>query len=178
MDKRDRLFLEITRNRAAVMAVIVAMVRDFGNADDIFQDTVQAIIKSADRYDENREFLPWARAIARNMVLQFLRKQKRDPEPMEQERLDYLADIMCEDRATDDVWGEARALLRGCFEKVSSQNQRLLILRYGENLKGARLAQQSGRSEGSLRTTLSRLRSFLKDCIKDMAQREGVAVHG
>jgi RNA polymerase sigma-70 factor (ECF subfamily) len=160
------------------MAVILAGIRDFGNAEDVFQDTMQAIIKCADRYDENREFLPWARAIAKNMTLQFFRKQKREPEPMEQERLEYLVDLMCADNMTDDAWAEERVLLRGCFEKISPENQRLLILRYGENLKGPRLAKQAGRAEGSLRTTLQRLRVFLRDCIKATAQQKGVLAHG
>ncbi len=178
MDRQERLFFELTRNRNSIMAVIVAMVRDFGKAEDIFQDTMLAIVKSADRYDEQREFLPWARAIARNMALQSFRQQKREPEPMEQERLEFLADVMCADEAADDVWAEERALLRRCFEEVSSGNRRLLVLRYGENLKGPRLAQQAGRLEGSVRTTLRRLRVFLKDCIKRTAQQEGVVVHG
>lgn len=178
MDQRDRLYLEMTRNRAAIMAVIVAMVRDFGEAEDIFQDTMQAIIKSADRYDTNREFLPWARAIARNMVRQFFQKRKREPEPIEMERLVYLADIMSDHDVAVDEWEEERALLRGCFAKISASNQRLLVLRYGENLKGPSLAKQAGRAEGSLRTTLQRLRTFLRDCVKGAAQREGAVVHG
>ena len=164
MDAANDIYLEITRHRSAIMATVVAMVRDFNDAEDVFQNAVLEIMRHGDRFDPTREFLPWARGIARNIARRHFASKKTGPQLVAMDDIEFLADVVDEDET--DVWEEERRRLRGCLARLKDDNRTLLMLRYGNNLKGPALAKASGRNEKSLRTTLFRLKNFLQKCLK------------
>jgi RNA polymerase sigma-70 factor len=155
--------LSITENRSKILAMIIAMVRDFDVAEDLFQETVLEILRSKDRYEVGRAFVPWACGISKNVVRRYWERENRKPLPMTEEVLMRLADIAVETDA--DLWREEQAALQRCLEKLPARLNRLFMLRYGHNIKGQDLAEQAGIRLGSIRTTLSRLRIQLRRCI-------------
>jgi RNA polymerase sigma-70 factor len=171
-EEKDEIYLKITRYRSRIMGVIIAMIRDFDAAEDVFQDTVVEILGSADRFDPSREFLPWANGIARNVVRRHYRIFSRRVSAVDVQNLEYLGSLMEKEREPD-VWEEERKALRHCLEKVDSRNRKLLVLRYQENVKGKNLAERLGLSEKSVRTILHRVRNALRRCI---ARRMGGAL--
>jgi RNA polymerase sigma-70 factor, ECF subfamily len=165
MDKSAEVFLKITENRSRIMATIVAMTRDFNVSEDIFQETVLEIIKSIESFDSTRDFVPWACAIARNVVRRHWRLQEKQPIAIEQDALFSLAEIATE--VTDpEKWNEERQALQICLKKLPEPMSRLIVLRYGYNCKGAELAEKVSLKQGAIRTTLLRLREKLRLCIK------------
>ncbi|EMI54387.1 sigma-70 family RNA polymerase sigma factor [Rhodopirellula sallentina] len=156
-------FLTISENRSRILAVIVAMVRDFEVAEDLFQETVIEILKSEERFDPSRSFVPWACGIARNVVLQHWRRQSKAPSNGVSDMMAELALIAAE--GNDDTWRRERTALRRCFQRLPDRMQRLLLLRYGHNVKGKQLADSAAVRQGSIRTTLARLRNQLRTCI-------------
>ena len=167
-----RSFLNITENRAKIMSVILAMVRDFEVAEDLFQETVLQILEVSDRFDPAKEFVPWACGIARNMVRRYWRRQKTQPSTIAQELLEGLAQIVVDEGDTD-VWRKEQAALRRCLEKVPERTRTLFVLRYGHNCKGQELARRAQFNAGSIRTTLARLRNQLRQCIDSQVQSPG-----
>ena len=163
-------FLGITENRSKIMAVIVAMVRDFDVAEDLFQQTVLEILKGAEKFDASRDFLPWASEVARNVVRRHWRASERQPAQATQELLDSLASLAIEER-DEDIWQAERAALHQCMEKLPDRMRRLFMLRYGHNHKADELARLSSFPVGSLRTTLARLRTKLRHCINTEIQQ-------
>lgn len=157
-------FLTITENRSRILAVIVAMVHDFELAEDLFQETVVEILKSEGRFDPSRSFVPWACGIARNVVLQHWRRQSKMPSSGMCELVSELATITAEGDA--DCWRRERKALRRCVQSLPERMQNLLLMRYGHNLKGKALAETTDVREGSIRTTLARLRGQLRTCIQ------------
>jgi RNA polymerase sigma-70 factor (ECF subfamily) len=122
------------------------------------------IVNSSDRFDEERDFLAWAKGIARNVVRRHWDSQKRTPSPVEAELLNTAADIMA-DESEPDIWEKEKIGLRRCLGKLTEKYQRLFQLRYAENLKGPGLARAMDMKLKSLRTTLMRIRTLLRDCI-------------
>jgi RNA polymerase sigma-70 factor len=172
-EQKDEIYLTITQHRSRIMGVIVAMVRDFDAAEDVFQDTVVEILKSADRFDPSREFLPWASGIARNVVKRFYRSVSRRMSPVDVQNLEYLGSLM-EEGAEADPWDEERKALRYCLDKVKDRNRKLLDLRYEENIRGGKLAARLALSEKSVRTILHRVREALRRCIERRVGRPAV----
>ncbi|SMP61477.1 RNA polymerase, sigma subunit, ECF family [Neorhodopirellula lusitana] len=158
-------FLTNSENRSRIMAMIVAMVRDFELADDLFQETVIEILKNKHRYDATRSFVPWACGIARNVVLQHWRRQTNAPTSGLTNIIADLAMISAE--GDDEVWRRERTALRGCVQRLPDRMQNLLLLRYGHNVKGMALAKSANIRQGSIRTTLTRLRAQLRQCIQE-----------
>lgn len=157
-------FLNITENRSRILAMIVALVRDFEVAEDLFQETVIEILKSQDQFDPARRFTPWACGIARNVVRRYWRHQKRQPDKAVTDLVADLAQVSVE--ADGDVWRQERIALRHCLQKMPARGRQLLLLRYAHNLKGRELAERAAYRQGSIRTTLARLRRQLRCCIQ------------
>lgn len=178
MDKKEQIFMEITANRSAIMAVIVAMVRNFDQAEDIFQDTVLEIVRSAERFRLDGAFLPWARGIARNMVRRARNAQMRNPILLEEDQLEFLADLVCADDNQPEIWEKERSALQTCLTELSDKNHQLFLLRYGQNSKGSDLSEKSGVNASSVRTTLSRIRQFLRKCINNRLDIAGAPANG
>lgn len=157
-------FLNITENRSRILAMIVAMVHDFEVAEDLFQETVLEILKSETQFDPTRSFTPWACGVAKNVVRRHWRRQKKQPTSGLSEMIADLALISTE--GDEDLWRQERVALRRCLQKVPSRMQQLLLLRYGQNCKGRELAERASYRQGSIRTTLARLRRQLRQCIE------------
>ena len=66
----------------------------------------------------------------------------------------------------DEMWRAERVALRRCLQKLPARMRRLLVLRYGHNCKGRELAERAAYRPGSIRTTLSRLRRQVRQCIR------------
>ncbi len=162
-DSSFQSFLNITENRSRILAMIVAMVHDFDLAEELFQETVVEILKSEDSFDPTRRFLPWACGVAKNVVQRHWRNQKQMPTSGVDAMLGELAMVAVE--GEDELWRGERVALRRCFQKLSPSMQRLLLLRYGQNVRGQQLADQASIRSGSVRTTLARLRCQLRQCI-------------
>ena len=160
----DRLLEEALKHRFAIMALIVAIVRDFSAADDIFQDTMLQIARSQEKYDSNRDFLPWAKGIARNMALRHFDSKARQPLYIDSELLDILNEVLAEDTESEILEME-RAGLFHCMQRLPEKSRGLVMLRYVENLRGMELAEKAGIQITSLRTTLARIRQNLRDCV-------------
>ena len=163
-DSQFQAFLSITENRSRIMAMIVAMVRDFEVAEDLFQETVLEILKSESRFDPTRSFTPWACGIAKNVVRQYWRRQQKEPTGA---LADIMADLaMVSTEGEDELWRHERVALRRCLQKLPDRMRKLLLLRYGHNCKGQELAERASFRQGSIRTTLARLRAQLRTCIE------------
>ena len=157
-------FLSITENRSRILGLIVAMVRDFELAEDLFQETVLEILKCQEQFDPTRSFGPWACGIARNVVRRHWRRQSSQPASGLAEIIEDLAAISTE--GDDDKWRHERIALRRCLQKVPGRMRQLLLLRYGHNFKGRELAERAAYRQGSIRNTLARLRRSLRQCIE------------
>lgn len=160
-------FLSITENRSKILAMIVAMVQDFELAEDLFQETVLEILKSEAHFDPTRSFPAWACGIAKNVVRRHWREQKKSPQSGVSELLADLAEIAVDTET--EVWRHERVALHRCLQKVPPRMRRLLVLRYGHNYRGRELAERTAYRQGSIRTTLARLRRELKVCIQAQA---------
>ena len=72
----ERLFHEYQQ---AVYGWIVRIVRDRAAAEDLTIETFWRIYRTRDRFDETREFGPWARRYATNSALNYLKTVRKTP---------------------------------------------------------------------------------------------------
>jgi RNA polymerase sigma-70 factor, ECF subfamily len=173
MDQQDRqnLFTElITRHQGQIYACIYAIVRNWEDADDLFQSVCLVLWHRFDSFRPGSNFLAWARQIAKNKVGDFVRRE-RSPVHVGQR----LVDVLMEGTAKpyDDGVTAYTVALRRCREGLAAADEELLHLRYVEGLSTVDIAQRTQRLQPSVSRSLNRIRRRLLECIRlEMARLE------
>jgi RNA polymerase sigma-70 factor (ECF subfamily) len=149
--------------RSALHAYIFASVRNHADAEDIWQDVAVAVMESVSDLQDEQQFLPWAREIARRRVLAHHRKSTRQL-PLDPTLMQALSD------ASDRVERQSptptyRDALMECLDKLPDDSRRILSQRYEGACNLEDLAKQAGRSIQGLYALLKRLRMVLRDCV-------------
>lgn len=162
-EKLTRITLLWTSAQPSVMAFIRSITPQLADAEDILQETARQVATRFDEYDQSRPFAPWAMGIAKYKVLEWRRKQAKGAVLLEEDAIDAIHFSYTE-RAED--WPEVGRAIDLCLKKASPAAEKLLVLRYLENLKPAEIARRLDSSANSVSVRLTRARTALRDCIR------------
>src|SRR4051812_7359070 len=69
---------ELLRHQTQIFGFIYSLVRDFDDADDVFQQTGLVLWRKYDQFDPSRSFVAWACGVARLEAANFLRARSRE----------------------------------------------------------------------------------------------------
>lgn len=67
------------RHQRQLFASIYSTVRDFNDAEDLFQQTSLVLWEKYTQFDPSKSFIAWACGVARIKILNFLRTRGRQP---------------------------------------------------------------------------------------------------
>lgn len=159
----DSRFIEaLTRYQPVLAAFCHAQLANRADAGDVLQETNLKLWEKSATWDPETSFLPWAYTVARYTILSHVRDRMR-------EKLVFDSDVVelmgadCESAASDlPVRQEA---LGQCLQRLDASQRALLRDHYvgGRSLRD--LASAQGRTEGSLKMLMMRLRQQLGSCI-------------
>jgi RNA polymerase sigma-70 factor, ECF subfamily len=169
-DRRD-LFSELTsRHQSEIYAYIFSVVRNWEDADDLFQSVCLVLWSKFESFRPNSSFFAWARQTARITVSNFL-KHKHLERYANEDLLSALTETTITSNSDDE---EAYLMaLRRCKGKLSASDEELLELRYVEDLGSRQIADRLYRPQRSVSNSLARVQRWLFECIQvEMAQRE------
>lgn len=144
-------------------AYLGAVIRNDSDADDLLQRVALTVIDKFDQFDADRPFTAWAMGIARNHVLDHLRKARNDRHLFGDDLLDALANTHTRLAGEYD---ERCVALRRCINELDDRGHKLLELRYVRGLKPADIAERFGLTPNAIRIALHRLRTALGKCIE------------
>lgn len=131
--------------------------------DDLAQEVFLVAWREQDRFDHQQDVGKWLRGIARNLVRNELRKQKRHQRLLHEGLTQLL--IKAEAQSVES-WEQCHMpALRDCVEQLPPRSRKLVAGRYGDGWKAADLAHHFGMSAAAVRQALGRIRSQLKNCI-------------
>lgn len=162
-DSKQREFLRLFSTASGPLHTFVHCLLPLGDeAEEVFQELSYRLWKNFDRYDRTREFLPWARGIARNLVLEHRRRNKHVLQ-MSEATLEQIATLSDEGLQ----WStERQNALRICIQKLAEGDRFLLRLRYQELMKPPEIAQAKGKSIHQIYRGLTRIHKSLLTCIR------------
>jgi len=181
--RNDRLLLRARRgDREAFRALyrelydpvarfVGRRVRQREDAEDVISRTFERLLLHLESFDEERGgALPFALAIARNLMLDDLRAQ-RPGVP-----LDEAAAELVETRTplAELLRGEEVRVAREKLEALPPEVRELLVLRYGDGLSTLEIGQLLGLSTAAVRQRLSRAVRSLRDSADT---KEGAMAH-
>lgn len=155
------------KHQPAIRGFILSMVPDFSLADDLVQETFLVVTRKAHSFELGTSFLAWARTIARFKVLETIRTSSN--------RMHYLSEEVLEALIVDDGAAETNVdswlqQLETCIDKLAPQARRAIELRYRGDHRPNEIAQLMGCTVQSANVTLSRARSFLRNCVSQQTQ--------
>ena len=171
-DKKDTHEKALSRRlleyREQLFSYIMALVRDWHDAEELFQEVSLVILRKEQEGLEVRYFGAWSREIARRMILDFWKTRKRRDRILLSE--DALAAVEDAFAARDHEPGgrlaEMLERLNHCLEKLPEHLQRLVHLRYRDQHSFKKIGRHIGKSSGAAQVTLSRTRVLLLDCMQ------------
>ncbi len=172
MDDTTAQFAEVwMKSRHAVSSFVRSIIRDQHDAEDIVQSVAIAAAKNFDKYDTARPFANWVIGIARRQVAQHLRVKYRDRHVFGDQVIAEIANAH-EDLASE--LNDRITALNFCLKKLTERGQKIIEMRYMQNMSPQRIAETVGTSYGAIVNLLYRLRSKLGECIRSqMACEEG-----
>ena len=152
------------QNINQLKAYIYSLCANWSAVDDIMQETLMSLMKSAAKYDQSRDFLSWALTIARRRTIDFQRRQGREPLIFTDEIYDHLeAEFI--DQEKNLTQNQTIHFLHDCLKELSLENQRIMEMKYFQKMKVTQIGKKLGRSFLSVQSLLDRLRQKLKKCV-------------
>ena len=168
---RNAVFVELlTQHQRKLYGFIYSLVPNAADSDDLLQETNIVLWNKNLEYQLGTNFMTWACRIAFLKVQNFLKTKNRSRLYFNEKLLSELSDMRI-DRS--EVHAIHSMLLINCLEKLSSESQKLLRLRYDGNHSIQEVAKQLGRPVGSIYNTLSQIRLKLWKCIRYALKEEG-----
>jgi RNA polymerase sigma-70 factor (ECF subfamily) len=166
------LFAErFVRNENRVYRYVFSLVPRRSEAEELFQETSLTLWKTWDRYDPKVDFVAWSCGIAHNLVRNHLRKRKNQPRLLLDEQ---VLDQLAERRAADDpALDERRSVLRGCLQRLSEEQRRLVEEVYGGERSMKEIAESTSQTPNAVYKLLRRIRAGLFECAERKIAPEG-----
>jgi RNA polymerase sigma-70 factor (ECF subfamily) len=173
MDKsthHDLFSVLITRHQSELYGYIFAVVRNWEDADDLYQAVCLILWSKFELFRPGSNFFAWARQTAKITVSNFL-AHKKLPNYISEELLDNLADSITKSHLDEtDIY---LAALENCRAKLGVVDQELLQLYYVEDLGSRQIADRLQRPQSSVCNSLNRIRTWLLECMQmELARRE------
>jgi RNA polymerase sigma-70 factor (ECF subfamily) len=159
-------------NRGMLIGYINAITGDPTLTEDVFQEVSIVVMEKCSQVTGTDGFKPWARTIARFQSLKAVNRRKAAPLALGNDLLE-LMDREWDQLDREDADGEELAALRRCLGRITPRAQRLVQMRYHENLPGARIAEILGQPLNTVYVAISRIHRTLAECVRGRLLREG-----
>lgn len=156
----DEDFLQLLQaNRGIIFKICNAYCHNKSDREDLAQEIMYQLWKSAKSYDESHPFSTWMYRVALNVAISFYRKQKQAPASVP------LADNFEEIADAPEASREAEANIRMLQQFISELKEldKALMLLYLEAKSYAEIADIIGITETNVATKISRIKEKLKN---------------
>lgn len=145
-------------------AFIYSLMPHSSHVGDVLQNTNAVLWQKREKFDPDTNFTAWAFKIARYQTMHQLDRDKRDGRLVFS---DDLLESIAENSSEDPIQQGLMQALDGCMEKLTDHQRSLITARYSHGRSLEQYAEATGRSAGSLRIALHRIRDLLKNCVED-----------
>ena len=152
-----------SRNAKGLYGYIYAMLPNWQDADDVFQETSRVLWQKFGSFESGTSFFAWAREIARYQVLAFRRNERRSRVTFTDAFLDAVATTL--DASTERIEAEQRALT-DCVETLKPRERELILLRFAPKATTKSVAQDLNMTTAAVYKAINRIQAVLMKCIQ------------
>ncbi|MFZ9044928.1 MAG: RNA polymerase sigma factor [Cyclobacteriaceae bacterium] len=165
------------RYKNPVYHMILKMVRNVDDAEDLTIEAFAKAFKNLSRFKKDYTFSTWLFRIATNNAIDFIRKKRLDTYSLNSAFSDdngeaVTMDVEDNQLTPDDAAINAQKieLVRMFVDKLPAKYQRLVKLRYFEELSYEEIAKELDAPLGTVKAQLHRARELMYELVKDKKQ--------
>jgi len=160
----DEIARQLLDSRVEMTGYFRSVIIDRHLAEDVFQDVCVKAIKASDTFKNAKHLRRWCHTVGRNRAIDILRKKDSSQVLLSDAVLDQLeADENT--RQGGEGSREQTDALGHCMKSLTPRSQKIVALRYGDELSGIEVAQRMDCKTDSLYKQLARIYKSLRDCI-------------
>lgn len=152
----------LSKYKDPIYQTIYMLVRDIALAEDLFQEVFIKIIQTIRKgnYTEEGKFLPWASRIARNLCMDYFRKQKATALKTMDVASPAAKNYAYQDLNTLQLLEQMQSaeIVHALIEQLPNEQKQVIQMRFYEDLSFKEIAEQTG---CSINTALGRMRYAL-----------------
>lgn len=171
----EKAFAELMRRyRKPVQHTLMKMVRNADDAEDLMIEAFAKAFKNLPKFKKDYTFSTWLFRIATNNCIDFIRKKKIDTLSINTAYTDDSGDSVDLDIRDENLNPQERAITQQKVEFVRTfvsllpdKYQRLVEMRYFDELSYEEIAEQLRAPLGTVKAQLHRARELLYDLVKE-----------
>lgn len=165
----DAMKVLYQRHAQAVQRFVQTRIRDHFEVSDIVHNTMLDVWRTAGRFEGRSNARSWILSIARNKMVDFIRKQSRTElaEP-DQNAPDESPNAEAVITASQDA-----AHVRECVDKLPTQQRSAIHLAFFEEMTYGEIAEVNNVPEGTIKTRIYHAKKLLMRCLS-MLRGSGV----
>jgi RNA polymerase sigma-70 factor, ECF subfamily len=168
--ERIDLFLQLYAGcEGRLTAYLTSLLGNYNDVQDVLQETLLALWKDFENFQQGTDFHAWARRTAYHRVLTYRKQQRRRGVPCSEEFLSAI------DRAfskKSDRFEDYLRYLNECIQKLAETDCELLRVRFQTQGSIKDAAEKLGRPTNTVYKALTRIYRVLADCVERAAGRE------
>ena len=156
-----------------VYHMILKMIRNVDDAEDLTIEAFAKAFKNLHKFKKDFTFSTWLFRIATNNTIDFIRKKRLDTMSLDTSFKDDNGDSVTIDVADKNLNPQEEAiksqkieLVRMFVTKLPAKYQRLVKLRYFDELSYDEIAKELGAPLGTVKAQLHRARELMYDLVK------------
>jgi RNA polymerase sigma-70 factor (ECF subfamily) len=161
-------------NYAWVYGYLRARLLNNGDCDDLTQEVFLRAYAAHKRIDEQMGFRPWLFGIARNVLREHVRRQRRRKEVAWAEMCLELEAAIDEEGLHEDVLAE----LPDCLSQLGESANHALRWHYFDGERIDAISLRLGRTLGAVKVLMVRARQSLKRCLVRKLSQQAGAIPG
>jgi RNA polymerase sigma-70 factor (ECF subfamily) len=155
----------VERYQGSIYGFLRARLLQPNDAEDLTQEVFLRCFRFRDRIQVSASLRPWLLGIARNVLSEYVRRNKRRKEVAWTRtclELDKLVEAEPEPATPQQEMADQ---LPACLDGLATSARQAIELRYDNRLPLAEIGQKLRRSEGAARLLMFRARQALKNCL-------------
>ena len=163
----EEVLVQLLRMRERALGFCFAALRDFHQAEDVYQEATLVVTRRIDQY-RGENFERWFWKILRNCLGTQIRARRRGHVMVDSELLERMCSLMTEEAVPDPE--QNVDYLVECLEKLRAKTREILEWRFLENLSCQAISRRLGRTVQATYSLIKRARRAVRDCVELRAQ--------
>ena len=168
---REQLSAEALRHLDALYNLARWLVRDLVDAEDLVQETYLRALRAAHQFHPGTNLRAWLFQILRNTFCTRYKREQREPEALDPEELERVAQSGGAALGGDGLTGSADGTegldLTSALDRLPEGYRSVVLLADVEDFSIGEIAAIMDCPVGTVKTRLFRARGILKDLLRD-----------